>query len=93
LGTNSEKVYNLGNGAGYSVLQVIEIARKVTGHPIPARMAPHRPGDPSMLVASSEKARAELGWAPRYPDLRDIILSAWQWHQQFPFGYGSSYEH
>jgi UDP-glucose 4-epimerase len=93
LGERSEMICNLGNGTGYSVLQVIEAAREVTGHPIPARMAPRRPGDPAMLVASSAKIRAELGWEPRYPDLHDILLSAWQWHQQHPNGYRESHEH
>ncbi len=87
LAERSEMVYNLGNGTGYSVLEVIQCAREVTGHPIPAQPAPRRPGDPATLVASSAKIRAELGWAPRLTDLREIILSAWQWHQQHPTGY------
>lgn len=81
-------VYNLGNGRGYSVRQVIETARRVTGHPIPAIEAPRRPGDPPMLVASWEKARRELDWQPEIPDLEDIIRSAWEWHRTHPQGYG-----
>ncbi|NPA07057.1 MAG: UDP-glucose 4-epimerase GalE [Chloroflexi bacterium] len=80
-------VYNLGNGRGYSVKEVIETARAVTGHPIPAVAAPRRPGDPPRLVASAERAQRELGWRPRYPDLRDIIASAWAWHRAHPHGY------
>ncbi len=80
-------IYNLGNGQGYSVLQVIETARQVTGHPIPAVAAPRRPGDPPRLVAAADKARRELGWRPRIPALRDIIASAWEWHRRHPHGY------
>jgi UDP-glucose 4-epimerase len=80
-------VYNLGNGAGYSVKQVIEVAREVTGHPIPTEVTPRRPGDAARLVASSEKIRRELGWTPRIPGLRDIIASAWEWHRNHPRGY------
>jgi UDP-glucose 4-epimerase len=79
--------YNLGNGAGYSVKQVIETAREVTGHPIPAETTPRRPGDAARLVASSEKIRQELGWAPHMPALRDIVASAWEWHRAHPRGY------
>jgi UDP-glucose 4-epimerase len=74
-------IFNLGNGQGFSVLQVIESARRVTGHPIPAEIHPRRPGDPAVLVASSEKAISELGWKPRYTQLDDILRSAWTWHQ------------
>jgi UDP-glucose 4-epimerase len=81
-------VYNLGNGQGFSVKQVIETARAVTGHPIPAVVGPPRAGDPATLVASSEKIRRELGWRPRYPSLREIVESAWQWHRANPRGYG-----
>jgi UDP-glucose 4-epimerase len=90
LKERSEIIYNLGNGQGYSVLEVIRSAREITGHPIPAQMGPRRPGDSAMLVASSAKIRAGLGWAPRHPDLSEIILSAWQWHQQHPKGYTDS---
>ena len=80
-------VYNLGNGAGYSVRDVIETAREVTGHPIPAAETPRRPGDAPRLVASSERIRQELGWQPQIPDLGDIIASAWEWHRLHPNGY------
>ncbi len=80
--------YNLGNGSGYSVRQVIETARRVTGREIPAVEAPPRPGDPPELVASSEKITRELGWKPEYPDLATIIETAWRWHQSHPDGYG-----
>ena len=80
-------LYNLGNGQGYSVREVIETARRVTGHPIPAVEAPRRPGDAPYLVASAEKARRELGWRPRFPQLEDIIASAWEWHRTHPNGY------
>jgi UDP-glucose 4-epimerase len=75
-------IYNLGNGQGFSVLEVIEAARRVTGHPIPAEIHPRRPGDPAVLVASSEKAIRELGWTPRYTQLDDIIRTAWIWHRK-----------
>src|SRR5580658_2934246 len=75
-------IYNLGNGQGFSVQEVIESARRVTGHPIPAEIHPRRPGDPAVLVASSEKAIRELGWKPRYTSLDDIIRTAWIWHQK-----------
>lgn len=81
--------FNLGNGDGYSVKQVIEAAREVTGHRIPAEMAPRRPGDPAKLVAAAGKAKKVLGWTPQYPDLRTIIEHAWQWHQSHPNGYRS----
>ncbi|NPA31723.1 MAG: UDP-glucose 4-epimerase GalE [Chloroflexi bacterium] len=81
-------IYNLGNGRGYSVLEVIQTARAVTGHPIPAVEAPRRPGDPPRLVAAADKARRELGWQPRIPALHDIIASAWEWHRRHPHGYG-----
>lgn len=79
--------FNLGNGDGYSVKQVIEAAREVTGHKIPAKMAPRRPGDPAKLVAAADKAKKVLGWKPQYPDLRTIIEHAWKWHQSHPNGY------
>jgi UDP-glucose 4-epimerase len=80
-------VYNLGNGQGFSVRQVIDVARKVTGHPIPAVEHPRRPGDPGILVASSAKIRRELGWAPRFPEIEQIVRSAWEWHRDHPQGY------
>jgi UDP-glucose 4-epimerase len=82
-------VYNLGNGLGFSVRQVIEAARKVTGREIPVKEEPRRPGDPAQLVASSEKVRAELGWEPE-KDLEAMIADAWAWRQARPDGYGSS---
>jgi len=82
-------IYNIGNGSGYSVREVIETAREVTGHPIPAVESPRRPGDPARLVASSEKIRKELGWKPQHPDLKYILASAWDWHKNHPLGYKS----
>ncbi len=73
--------YNLGNSVGYSVKAVIERARRITGHAIPAEIAPRRPGDPAVLVADSTQARAKLGWRPRFENLDDIIESAWCWHR------------
>lgn len=81
--------YNLGNGQGFTVKEVIETARRITGHPIPVKTGPRRPGDPPALVASSDKIRNELGWKPAFPDLRSILESAWKWHQKFPTGYKS----
>lgn len=86
-GGASSNIYNLGNGTGFSVKQVIDIARKVTGHEIPAVVEPRRAGDPATLIASSERARAELGWKPVRDSLEAIIESAWQWHQNNPNGY------
>ncbi len=85
-GGASERI-NLGNGQGYSVLEVVESARRVTGEQIEVEMKPRRPGDPSHLVADAAKARAVLGWQPRYPLLDDIIRTAWEWHLQHPRGY------
>jgi UDP-glucose 4-epimerase len=79
--------YNLGNGGGYSVRQVVEACRQITGHKIPAVEKPRRPGDPPRLVASAEKARRELGWEPKYPKLEDIVGTAWAWHESHPHGY------
>lgn len=75
-------VYNLGNGAGFSNRQVIEVVRQITGHPIPVESAPRRPGDPAELVASSAKARAELGWTPGTPTLEEIVADAWEFHRR-----------
>jgi len=75
-------IFNLGNGTGFSVREVIESARRVTGHPIPAENHPRRPGDPAVLVASSEKAIREVGWKPKYTQLDDILRTAWLWHQK-----------
>ena len=87
LEKEAKLVYNLGNGVGYSVREVIDTAREVTGHPIPAEETPRRPGDSPRLVASSKKIRTELGWKPEIPALADIITSAWEWHQSHPNGY------
>ncbi len=81
-GQQAPLIYNLGNGRGFSVREVLESARRVTGHPIPAEIHPRRPGDPAVLVASSAKAMRELGWKPRYTSLDDIIRTAWIWHQK-----------
>lgn len=81
------RVFNLGCGGGHSVAQVIAAAREVTGHPIPLEVAARRPGDPPVLVASSDRIRRELGWEPRHPDLGAIIASAWSWLQAHPHGY------
>lgn len=80
--------YNLGNGAGHSVRQVIETAEAVVGREIPKVEASRRPGDPARLVASSERLRRELGWIPKYPELETIIEHAWKWHSSHPNGYG-----
>ncbi|TML29676.1 MAG: NAD-dependent epimerase/dehydratase family protein [Actinobacteria bacterium] len=82
-------ILNLGNGAGFSVNQVVETARRVTGHPIPTVEAPRRPGDPPELVAASQRIRAELGWEPRKPGLEEIVADAWAWHQAHPDGYAA----
>ncbi len=84
---SSPLIYNLGNGQGFSVRQVVEVARQITGHPIPAIESPRRAGDPAVLIASSEKIRRELGWQPKFPDLKAIVDSAWQWHRNHPHGY------
>jgi len=83
----SSCVYNLGNGQGFTVQEVVAAARAVTRQLIPAQIAPRRPGDPATLVAGSDKIRRDLGWKPRYPDLRGIIESAWRWTQAHPTGY------
>ncbi len=80
-------VFNLGNGEGFSVREVIETCRAVTGHPIPANVAPRRPGDPPILVASSQKADDELAWRRQYPDLKTIVAHAWNWRRSHPNGY------
>jgi len=82
------RTYNLGNGQSFTVEEVIETCRQVTGHPIPAEVGPRRPGDPAVLVASSARIRRELGWQPQYPDLRAIVEHAWAWHRTHPHGYG-----
>jgi UDP-glucose 4-epimerase len=87
LGERDRLVYNIGNGSGYSVREVIHTARDVSGHAIPVVESPRRPGDPARLVASSAKIRQELGWKPQIPALKDILVSAWEWHKTHPKGY------
>jgi len=80
--TKSRLIYNIGNGQGFSVLEVIESVRRVTQRPIAVEECPRRPGDPAVLVASSEKIKTELEWKPQFEKLDDIVASAWQWHQR-----------
>jgi UDP-glucose 4-epimerase len=82
LATRDRMIYNLGNGQGFTVGQVVESVRRVTGRPIPVDEVPRRPGDPAVLIASAQKIETELGWKPRYTNLDDIVRSAWEWHQQ-----------
>lgn len=84
---NESNIFNLGNGIGFTVNEVIEAARKVTGHPIPAKVTPRRAGDPAKLIASSEKAKTILGWKPQHAELEEIIKTAWKWHKNHPKGY------
>lgn len=81
------RIYNLGNGTGFTVKEVIEVARKVTNHPIPAKIAPRRAGDPAILIASSDKAISELNWKPKFNSLETIIETAWKWHSSHIDGY------
>ncbi|QOY35239.1 UDP-glucose 4-epimerase GalE [Anaerobacillus isosaccharinicus] len=87
---NTSAIYNLGNGKGFSVKEVIDCVRKLTKHPIPVSISPRRPGDPAILIASSKKAVKELGWKPKYGDLETMISSAWEWFKKHPEGYGSN---
>jgi UDP-glucose 4-epimerase len=84
---NESNQFNLGSANGFSVKQMVEAARKATGKEIPAEVGPRRAGDPDSLVASSDKAREILGWAPQYDDVEEIIKTAWTWHQKHPHGY------
>jgi len=84
---SGSRTYNLGNGNGFTVKEVVETARKIIGHAIPIQVGTRRAGDPPKLVAGSLKIQTELGWKPIYPDLHSIIESAWRWHQKFPNGY------
>ncbi|NNE65366.1 MAG: UDP-glucose 4-epimerase GalE [Pyrinomonadaceae bacterium] len=86
--TGNSDVFNLGNGEGYSVKQVIDTSKKITGIAIKTEVAPRRAGDPSRLVADAKKAGTVLGWKPEFPKLEEIIESAWKWHKNFPNGYG-----
>jgi UDP-glucose 4-epimerase len=87
LGNNEQLIYNLGNGRGFSVREVIDAARKVTGQDIPVVESARRPGDPAVLVASSDKIQRELKWIPQFPELEAIIGSAWEWYRNHPHGY------
>lgn len=87
----ASRTYNLGNGTGFSVRQVIDVTREVTSHPIPALETPRRIGDPPTLIASSDKIQQELGWVPQYPHLQEIIAHAYAWHQTHPAGYVWTY--
>ena len=87
LAPGKQGFYNLGNGDGYSVREVIQMCEQVSGRKIPFLEKPRRPGDPPKLVASAEKAKRELGWKPTSPKLNNIVASAWRWHQKFPNGY------
>ena len=77
-----QRIYNIGNGSGFTVLEVIDAARRVTGHPIPVEVVDRRPGDPAVLIASAEKIGRDLGWKPRHTSLDTIVASAWEWHQK-----------
>jgi UDP-glucose 4-epimerase len=90
LNQRAPLIYNLGNGKGFSVREVVETARRVTGHAIPAEIEGRRAGDPPVLVASSEKIGRELGWTPKFAALESIIASAWEWHRTHPKGYGDA---
>jgi len=81
------RTFNLGNGRGYSINEVIDVARKITGHPIPTEVGPRRPGDPATLIASSEAIKQELGWQPQHSDLEKIVGDAWEWFRRHPEGY------
>lgn len=85
---NPSTAFNLGNGQGFSNREIIEAARRVTGHPIPVSEEGRRPGDPATLIASSQKAMEVLGWKPKYTNVEDIIATAWKWHSTHPNGYG-----
>lgn len=83
------RTYNLGNGNGFTILELIETAEKITGREIPYEIGARRPGDPAILIASSDKIKQELGWQPQYPQLDQIVGSAWEWHRSHPHGYKS----
>jgi UDP-glucose 4-epimerase len=87
LETHETLICNLGCGEGFSVRQIIDLARKITGHRIPVREMPRRPGDSAVLVASSDKIRRLLGWNPQFSDVKSIVASAWEWHKSHPSGY------
>ncbi len=81
-GVPGHRIYNLGNGNGFSNREVVEVVREVTGQPVPVEIAPRRDGDPAALVAPSDKARAELGWTPASPNLADIVADAWEFNRR-----------
>lgn len=85
---NPSAAFNLGSGQGFTNREIIRAARRVTGHPIPVTEAPRRPGDPAVLIASSQKAMDVLGWRPKHTGIEDIVASAWRWHSAHPDGYG-----
>ena len=85
---HDSNAFNLGSATGFSNLEILNAARKVTGQPIPAKIGPRRPGDPSTLIAASDKARTILGWAPKLDDVEQVIATAWNWHQTHPEGFG-----
>jgi UDP-glucose 4-epimerase len=87
LTQRSQLIYNLGNGCGFSVREVVDLARRISAVNIPVVEAPRRAGDPAELIASADKIREELGWVPRFPQLESIISSAWKWHRLYPNGY------
>ncbi len=87
LRQSSKLIYNLGTGRGFSVREVVDTVRRVTGHPIPAREVARRPGDPAVLVAGSESIKRDLHWQPQFPDLESIVRSAWEWRRKRPDGY------
>lgn len=88
LADGRSRHYNLGSGSGYSVKEVVEVARQVTGHPIPTRIMPRRAGDLARLIADSTAIKRELGWSPEFTDLRQIVATAWAWHKSHPHGFG-----
>jgi UDP-glucose 4-epimerase len=87
LDSRDKMIYNIGSGNGFSVREVIETARQVTGHAIPSIEAPRRPGDSARLVASPKKITSELGWKPEHTNMQEILSSAWEWHRSHPNGY------
>ena len=82
LDGNASDIFNLGSAQGFSVREILEVVREVTGHAVPAEIAPRREGDPAVLLANSEKCRRVLGWVPRQSDIRSVIKQAWQWHKK-----------
>lgn len=85
---HDSNAFNLGSATGFSNLEILNAARKVAGQPIPAKIGPRRPGDPSTLIAASDKARTILGWSPKFDDVGQVIATAWNWHQTHPEGFG-----